>query len=329
MKQTWQTLNLPKDKMAFPKPITSNMQMHETLPIGATSAAIRVAMDLGKCRRAWADGVDIVRSAAKYTVLFDQYMSWLERSPSRPAAAPPTFLWKDCEGNTIAASNVNFEHAMNHFTMGLIHTFTGNDPSADFETAIAAIERVPVVPGTQYMRYNYRAISHVADIFKRASRIQELTVTESPLDRQTIALSALHAFPQVAGAFAEYAGRVKYTLFQHMMQATMQIHAERDEFADAHAYATILNDTSNMRFFESMAMTARQKLHDIDTFLVELTPTTHAVACPQYMGFDSVSVESECVIPTLTEVPPAPQVQIDSVSSASPQEAAPVDHSMD
>ena len=169
MKQTWQTLNLPKFKPPFPQPISCSAQMHEMLPIGASSGAIRVAMDLGKCRRAWADGVDIVRAAKKYSALFDQYVSWLDRCGDTTPASPPTYLWKDFEGNVIASADVRFEHAMNHFTMGLIDAYTGNAESAasEFRTAAESAKQVPTIPGAQFMRYTCANVESAAEVVQR------------------------------------------------------------------------------------------------------------------------------------------------------------------
>ena len=300
MKQTWQTLNLPKVKPMFPRPIMSNMQMHEMLPTGSSSGAIRVAMDLGKCRRAWANGVDIVNSAKKYTTLFDQYMRWIERCGD---SGSTVFVWKDCEDNIVASADNHFEHAMNHFTMGLIDMYTSNIDTANvhFATCIEAAKHVPAIPGAQFMRYNCRYFETTADILRRGARIQELTVLTEPSARAALANELLCGFPDVAlkSNIWEYAQSVKHTLFEHTMLANMQVHAEADEFAQAHLYASILDDKPNMRFFESMALTARQKLIDVDEWIETMRPTPIIHAVPpeaEYMGFDSVA-------PTGVDVP--------------------------
>ena len=288
----------------------SNMQMHEMLPRGSSSGAIRVAMDLGKCRRAWANGLDIVNSAKKYTTLFDQYMRWIERSDAPGAVV---FVWKDCEDNIIASADNHFEHAMNHFTMGLINMYISNVEAANehFDTCIEAAKCVPTVPGTQFTRYNCRYFQTTADIMRRGARIQELTVLTDPKERSSIATELLHEFPDVAiqSNVWEYAQSVKHTLFEHMMLANMQVHADSDEFAQAHVYATILDHKPNMRFFESMALTARQKLIDPDEWIETMRPTptvTQPAADVEYMGFDSVAAAG-VEPPTIQPVEPSPQ----------------------
>ena len=250
-------------------------------------------MDLGKCRRAWANGLDIVNSAKKYTTLFDQYIRWIERCG---LSGPVTFIWKDCEDNIVASADNHFEHAMNHFTMGLIDMYTSNVEAADahFATCIEAAKRVPAIPGAQFMRYNCRYFETAAEVLRRGARIQELTVLTDSAERAALATELLHGFPDAAvqSTMWEYAQSVKHTLFEHLLLANMQVHAEADEFDQAHIYASILDDKPNMRFFESMALTARQKLIDVDEWIETMrpTPTVRAVKTEvEYMGFDSVA----------------------------------------
>ena len=97
----------------------------------------------------------------------------------------------------------------------------------------------------------------------------------------------------VASKFSEHALDVKRTLFEHHDDgAHAAVHADQDEFAEAHVYATILHDEPNMRFFESMALTARQSLKDVDEWISARAPAptvASVVTATEFMGFDSVA----------------------------------------
>ena len=304
MKRSWQTLNIPKVAPTFPRPKGCGVQMHETLPANASSGAIRVAMDLGSSRRAWEEGENIVQAAGKYTVLFDQYITWLERSQKtslkrqNAITSPPTFIWRDHENNIVASASPYFEQAMNHFTMGLVSTRIGDADAAKehFQVAQNAASNVEVIRGVPNIRYNCSSFTVIADALQRAARIPELTVLDAAEERLTLALELLHEFPLIPfnSTFRDYIDDVKDVLFEHALRAQMELHCDADQFADAYIYADILRDEPNKRFFQSMAITARQTLKDTDEWIDDLKPTSLPVskiasADVTYMGFDSVA----------------------------------------
>ena len=307
MKKSWQTLNIQKVTPTFPRPKACGVQMHETLPTNASSGAIRVAMDLGGSRRVWENGdqCHIVQAAAKYTVLFDQYIGWLERAQGtqgtqrtqrtqRRSANPPTFIWRDFENKIVASASPYFEQAMNHFTMGLISTRIGDADAAKqhFEITQNAASNIQVIRGVPNIRYNCVSFGVIADALQRATRIPELTVTDAAGERLTLALELLHEFPDIPrnSTFRNYTDEVKHVLLEHALRAQMEIHCDNDQFADAYTYADILRDEPNKRFFESMSVTARQTLKDTDEWIEGLKPTECIQTTNKdYMGFDSVA----------------------------------------
>lgn len=299
MKRSWQTLTIQKVAPVFPRPKMCGVQMHETLPLKASSGAIRVAMDLGSSRRAWENGDNIVQAAAKYTVLFDQYIGWLERLQLRDTrgAAPSTFIWRDYENNIVASANPYFEQAMNHFTMGLISTRIGDAEAAKehFQTTRNAASKVEVIRGVPNIRYNCSSFGVIADALQRAARIPELTVMDAAQQRLALALELLHDFPDIPrnSTFRDHTDEVKHVLLEHALRAQMEIECDADQFANAYTYADILRDEPNKRFFESMSITARQTLKDTDKWIEDLKPTKNHVLTPPsdavYMGFDSVA----------------------------------------
>jgi len=299
MKKSWQTLSIQKVTPTFPRPKACGVQMHETLPTNASSGAIRVAMDLGSSRRVWENGDQnhIVQAATKYTVLFDQYIGWLERAQgtqrTRPAN-PPTFIWRDFENKIVASASPYFEQAMNHFTMGLISTRIGDADAAKqhFEITQNAASNIEIIRGVPNIRYNCVSFGVIADALQRATRIPELTVTDAAGERLTLALELLHEFPDIPrnSTFRNYTDEVKHVLLEHALRAQMEIHCDNDQFADAYTYADILRDEPNKRFFESMSVTARQTLKDTDEWIEGLQPTECIQTTnKEYMGFDSVA----------------------------------------
>ena len=75
----------------------------------------------------------------------------------------------------------------------------------------------------------------------------------------------------------------------------MHILVEEDKFAEAHVYASILNDEGACSFLKSMALTARQPLQDVDEYLDSLEvqpdkdkPAMATESPTTYLGFDAL-----------------------------------------
>lgn len=291
MKSSYATLNIPKWKVTFPRPISTPAQIHEMLPEGAPPTAIRIAMDLDRARREWADSSRVVESAKKYVQLFDQFKSWLSRNEYRTRDA--TFLWRDSEGHIIASTDENFEHMMNNHAMGLMCAWTGDLKSADEHFKIAEECVFPVIPGERYAQYARTSLPKVRKVCTLGVGL--LCTMESAQEREALALELLDATPTFprTSAWGPYSTQVKRTLLEHAMRARMHILVEEDNFADAHVFASILNDEGACKFLESMALTARQSLKDVDEFLnslevaPEVTPTV-VTSAPTYLGFDAL-----------------------------------------
>jgi hypothetical protein len=257
-------------------------------------------MDLDSARRAWADSTQVVQSAKKYVSLFDQYMGWLQRreAAGENARGACAFVWKDIHGEVVASASEDFEHMMNQYTMGMMTAYVGDAESSaeHFSTAVAAGARVPVVRGTQRVRYAVHTIPLVGELLQRAQRVSTLTTLTESTERKELALELLCEFPQLPlkSPWYTYSRTVHAVLLEHAMRAEMHGLAAEDRFAEAHAYASTLRDLPNIRFLESMAITARQPLLNAIEYLDSLHNVTPP--CPSdapvatFLGFDAVSV---------------------------------------
>lgn len=269
------------------------------LPKNAPPSALRVAMDLDRARREWADTKYVVKSAKKYVQLYDQFMQWLQRSDS--TTRDGVFVWRDSDENIIASSSEHFEHMMNNHAMGLMSAYVGDMEQAmeHFNAAQEAGERIPIIVGQQYARYNTKVLSSLAQLLQRAARVQELTTIESAEEREALAHSLLKDFPDIprASVWYKYSKLVSSALLEHAIRAHMHNLVQEDKFAEAHVYASILGDERACEFLESMSRTARQSLMDPEKYMETLETQTNTegvveqntgIAAVQYLGFDAV-----------------------------------------
>ena len=317
MKASWATLNIPKWKVSFARPISTRVQHHEMLPPGVRGVAMRVSMDLDSARREWADSSQhVVEAAKKYVGLYDQYLGWLHRreaSGNRERGACAS-VWKDMDGCVVASACEEFEHMMNQYTMGMMCAYVGDAASskAHFEAARHAAACVPCVRGTQRVRYNVHCVPLVGELLARAQGVRTLLTLSESADRKALALELLEDFPMFPEAcvWHEYASTVRSVVLEHAMRAEMHGLCSEDRFAEARVYACLLSDDSSRRFLESMALTARQPLLDSVEYLNSLGEVSAAAVYPEivagpgghpaevpgtlatahYLGFDAVAV---------------------------------------